>query len=305
MPATVLVLLAIASVQFGGALAVTLLPLVGVLGSVALRLGLAAIVMLAILRPRLSGHSARDWMTVAAFGAALALMNSTFYASLERLPIGIAVTIEFVGPLTLSAVLSRKVRDLVAVAVAAVGILLISGIGVSSVETLDTVGVALALTAGASWAAYILLSARTGARFAQLDGLAFAMVVASLIVMPWGIASAGSALLQAEVLLKGAGIALLSSVLPYSLELLALRTMKANVFGVLLSLEPALAALAGLLILGQVLTGVQMFGMAAVVIASAAVTGLAKNDGKNNLGDQADGSPPADAGNDGHTPGGV
>lgn len=276
VPATALVLLAIASVQFGGALAVTLLPVVGVVGSVALRLGIAAVVMLAILRPRVRGYSARDWATVAAFGAALALMNSTFYASLERLPIGIAVTIEFVGPLTLSAVLSRKVRDLVAVAVASAGILLISGIGAGSVDRLDPVGVALALTAGASWAAYILLSARTGARFPQLDGLAIAMVVASLIVTPWGIASAGASLLQADVLLRGAGIALLSSVLPYSLELLALRTMKANVFGVLLSLEPAVAALAGLLVLGQVLTGVQLCGMAAVVLASAAVTGREK-----------------------------
>ncbi|GMA39466.1 EamA family transporter [Mobilicoccus caccae] len=272
VPATVLVLLAIASVQFGGALAVTLIPLVGVLGSVTLRLAIASAIMLAILRPKVRGHSRGDWCTVAAFGVALAAMNSAFYASLERLPIGIAVTVEFVGPLMLAAVLSRRARDLIAVAIAAVGILLISGIGPTPVDRLDIVGVALALTAGAAWAAYILLSARTGARFPHLDGLAFAMTIATVLVAPMGIATAGASMLEPEVLLRGAGIAVLSSVLPYSLELLALRHLRANVFGVLLSLEPAVAALAGLVVLGQVLSVIQMLGMAAVVAASASVT---------------------------------
>ncbi|WP_040160969.1 EamA family transporter [Mobilicoccus massiliensis] len=272
VPATLLVLLAIGSVQFGGALAATLIPLVGVAGSVALRLAIAGALMLVLLRPGVRGHSRRDWGTVIAFGCSLALMNSAFYASLARLPIGVAVTIEFVGPLVLSAVLSRRARDLVAVAAAAVGVVLVSGVAGTHVDRLDPVGVALALIAGGAWAAYILLSARAGARFPRLDGLALAMLVATVIVAPVGIATAGRELLAPDVLLKGAGIAVLSSVLPYSLELLALRRLKASVFGVLLSLEPAVAAFAGLLVLGQSLSPMQLAGMAAVVAASASVT---------------------------------
>ncbi len=258
--------------QFGGALAATLIPLVGVAGSVALRLAIAGALMLVLLRPGVRGHSRRDWGTVIAFGCSLALMNSAFYASLARLPIGVAVTIEFVGPLVLSAVLSRRARDLVAVAAAAVGVVLVSGVAGTHVDRLDPVGVALALIAGGAWAAYILLSARAGARFPRLDGLALAMLVATVIVAPVGIATAGRELLAPDVLLKGAGIAVLSSVLPYSLELLALRRLKASVFGVLLSLEPAVAAFAGLLVLGQSLSPMQLAGMAAVVAASASVT---------------------------------
>lgn len=270
-PATGLVLLAICSVQFGGALAATLLPKVGVAGSVTLRLGIASLVLLVALRPKLRGHRRADLVTVGAFGVALAVMNSTFYASLTRLPIGVAVTIEFIGPLLLSAVTSRKALDLAAVALAGTGIALISGL-VGPVGALDHAGVGLALAAGAAWAAYILLSERTGTRFGGLDGLAIAMTVGAVLVLPVGIAGAGRALLDPEVLVRGAGIALLSSVLPYSLELLALRRIPARVFGILMSLEPAVAALAGLVILGQVLTLWQVLGMAAVVLASVAVT---------------------------------
>ena len=268
----VLVLLAIASVQFGAALATTLLPVVGAVGSVTLRLAIAAVLMLAVLRPSVRGYGVGDWATVAGFGVSLALMNTAFYASLSRLPIGAAVTVEFVGPLLLAAVLSRLARDLLAVALAAVGVVLVSGaFGVGSTR-LDPVGVLLALLAGASWAAYILLSARTGRRFPKLDGLALAMGVATLVVAPVGILTAGPRLWHTDILLTGAAIALLSSVVPYSLELLALRRLRAAVFGVLLSLEPAVAALAGFLVLGQVLDGVQLLGMTAVVAASAVVT---------------------------------
>ncbi len=273
VPAPLLVLTAIVSVQFGGALAATLIPLVGAAGSVALRLVLAAAVLLAVARPRLRGRTRADWLTVCAFALVLGLMNLAFYSSLARLPLGVAVTIEFVGPLVLATVLSRRLRDLVAVAGAALGVVLISGALTVPWDQLEVTGILLALTAGACWAAYILLSARTGTRFAQLDGLAIAMAIAALVVAPLGLATAGSALLSWDALWRGAGIALLSSVLPYSLELIALRRLSARVFGVLLSLEPAVAAVAGLVVLGQRLTPPQLVGLACVTAASALVLG--------------------------------
>ncbi len=267
-----LVLLAVVSVQFGGALAATLLPLVGVTGSVTLRLLLGVIVLLAITRPRIRGYSRSDWATVIAFGLALAAMNTAFYASLTRLHIGVAVTIEFIGPLLLAACLSRRARDAVAVVAAAVGVVLISEVATTDWAHVDFVGIGLALLAGAMWAAYILLSGRTGARFPRLDGLTLAMVVASIAVTPFGIATAGASLVSTEALTRGIGIALLSSVLPYSLELLALRSLDAQVFGILLSLEPAVAAVAGYLVLGQHLVIGQIIGMVLVVLASVAIT---------------------------------
>lgn len=268
----VLVLLAVVSVQFGGALAATLLPLVGVAGSVALRLGIAAIVLLAVARPRLRGRSRADWGVVVGFGAALAAMNTSFYASLERLPIGVAVTIEFTGPLLLAAALSRRAIDLLAVGFAAVGVVLIAEVATVDWAHLDLIGIGLALLAGACWAGYIVLSGRAGARFEGIEGLALAMGVAALAVGPVGVVTAGEALWHAETLLRGLGIALLSSILPYSLELLALRRLDARVFGTLLSLEPAVAGLAGLVLLGQRLAPIQLVGMALVVAASGAVT---------------------------------
>lgn len=267
-----LVLGAVVSVQFGGALAATLIPVVGVAGSVALRLAFAVLVMLAVARPSLRGYSASDWRTVIAFGVALGGMNAAFYASLARLPLGVAVTIEFVGPLVLAAALSRRLRDVFAVAVAALGVVLIAEVARVDWADLDLVGIGLALLAGAAWAAYIVLSGRTGARFPRLDGLAIALVVAAVIVTPFGLLTAGERLVQPDALLKGLGIAVLSSVLPYSLELLALRRLRAKVFGILLSLEPAVAALAGYLVLGQHLRGLQLLGMGCVVAASASVT---------------------------------
>ncbi len=293
VPAPVLVLGAIISVQFGGALAAALIPLIGVTGSVTLRLILGVVILTALARPRLRGRSRADWATVVAFGLALAAMNTSFYGALARLPIGVAVTLEFVGPLLLSAALSRRARDLAAVVGAAVGVVLISNVlagyrptatvpaaattggtagGSALTNAVDPVGIGLALLAGAMWAAYIVLSGRTGARFARLDGLTIAMMIAALVVAPFGLVHTGSALLDSGVLLTGLGIALLSSVLPYSLELLALRRMDAQIFGIMLSLEPAVAAVAGFLVLRQRLTVVQLFGMGLVVLASVVVT---------------------------------
>lgn len=269
----VLVLAAVLSVQFGGALAATLMPLVGVLGSVALRLVLAAAVLMVLVRPRLRGRSRADWLTVGAFAASLTLMNLAFYGSLARLPIGVAVTIEFLGPLALAAALSRRGRDALAVAGALLGVVLISEIATADWAELDLVGIGLAAAAGACWAAYILLAGATGRRFGGLDGIALAMAIGAVAMLPVGLLTAGETLWSTEALLRGLGIALLSSAIPYSLELVALRRLTAGVFGVLLSLEPAAAALAGLLVLDQRLDPIQLAGMALVVAASVLVLG--------------------------------
>jgi inner membrane transporter RhtA len=275
VPATVLVLLGIVSVQFGGALAATLVPVIGAAGSVTLRLVISTLILLVVARPQLRGHSQQAWVTVVLFGLALGAMNWSFYASLGRLPIGVAVTIEFLGPLLLTVVLSRRAVDFLAVLAAAAGVVLISEALTVPFAELDLLGLGLAALAGACWAAYIVLSKRTGAAFSQLDGLALAMVVASVAVAPFGVGSAPQ--WTSEILLKGLGIAVLSSVLPYSLELLALRRMSSRVFGILLSLEPAAAALAGLLVLHQRLTGHQVLGIALVVGASAVVMGTTRS----------------------------
>ncbi|AKU18936.1 membrane protein [Luteipulveratus mongoliensis] len=273
LPAPALVLVAVGSVQFGAAMAATLLPAIGVAGSVALRLGIAALILLAVARPQLRGRSRRDWLIVSAYAACLGVMNLVFYGALLRLPIGVAVTIEFTGPLALAAITSRRRLDLLAVVTAGAGVVLVSGALDTSWADLDLLGLGLALAAGACWAGYILTSARTGARFAGLDGIAIAMLLSAAVVTPIGILGAGADLLQGEVLAKGLGIALLSSVVPYSLELIALRTMRANVFGILLSVEPAAAAIAGLIVLDQTLAPLRLVGMALVVLASVVVLG--------------------------------
>lgn len=271
VPAPLLVLAGIVSVQFGGALAATLIPHIGAAGSVTMRLLFASVILCAVVRPRFRGYSAAAWRTVILFGLALGLMNFAFYGSLAHLPIGVAVTIEFIGPLLLSAVLSRRLSDYVAVAGAAVGVVLISEALHVPLDQLSWAGILLALTAGACWAAYIILSGRTGAAFPKLDGLAIAMLIATCFVAPFGLATVGD--WSAPLLAKGLGIAVLSSLLPYSLELIALRRMSAAVFGILLSLEPACAALAGLLVLGQRLHVWQLLGMALVVGASILIMG--------------------------------
>jgi inner membrane transporter RhtA len=274
VPAPLLVFGGVVSVQFGGALAATLVPEIGAGGSVLLRIGISALILLSLARPRLRGHSRQAWLTVIAFGTALGLMNWSFYGSLAHLPLSVAVTVEFLGPLVLTTVLSRRRLDFVAVAAAGVGVLLISEALTVPLGDLSWVGLLLAATAGVLWASYILLSGRTGAAFPGLDGLAIALAVSTLVVLPAGLASTD--VWTGEHLLKGLGLAVLSSLLPYSLELLALRRLAANVFGVLLALEPAVAALAGLIVLGQRLHLLQVVGLVLVVLASAIVMGFRK-----------------------------
>jgi len=267
VPPTVLVLGAVASVQMGASLAKSLFDEVGPGGTVLLRVLLAAVVLVAIWRPRIRGIERRDWVLVVAFGLSLAAMNFAFYSALERIPLGVAVTLEFVGPLGVAVVGSRRALDVLWVVMAAAGILLLADPFTGSGT--DAGGAALALLAGAFWAAYIVLSARAGQAFSGGSGLTLAMVVASVVVLPFGIAQGGSDLLGAEVLLVGAGVAMLSSAIPYSLELEALRRLPAHVFGVLMSLEPGMAAVVGFVILGEVLGVREVAAIGLVVAASA------------------------------------
>ncbi|WP_240137794.1 EamA family transporter [Streptomyces sp. MUM 178J] len=253
------------SVQFGAAVAVLLMPRAGALGVVTLRLGLAALVMLAVCRPRLRGHSRADWGTVVAFGAAMAAMNTLFYQAADRIPLGAAVTFEVLGPLALSVIVSRRWVNLVWAGLALGGVVLLSGGGF---DRLDPVGAAFALAAGSMWAAYIVFSARTGRRFPQADGLALAIGVAALLTLPLGVAEAGTTLITPAVLVLGLAVALLSSVLPYTLELLALRRLPASTFAVLMSLEPAIAAGAGFLVLHQALSLIDALAITLVIAAS-------------------------------------
>ncbi|MFF1342812.1 DMT family transporter [Streptomyces sp. NPDC058290] len=268
-----LVLAGTVSVQFGSALAALLFPRVGALGVVSLRATLAALLLLLVCRPRLRGHSRTDWAVAGAFGVALGGMNILFYQAIDRIPLGPAVTLEVLGPLLLSVVAARRVLSLLWAGLALAGVVLLGGGGFAG---LDLAGAGFALGAGAMWAAYIIFNARAGARFPRLDGLAVAMAVAALMTLPLGIGSAGGALLQPDVLALGFAIAVLSSGLPYALELLALRRLPAATFAVLMSLAPALAALAGFLVLGQRLSGPACAAIALVVAASAGAvrTGL-------------------------------
>jgi inner membrane transporter RhtA len=267
VPPTLLVLASIASVQFGAALAKTLFDELGPGGTVFLRTLVAAIVLAIIWRPRLAGHDRRDLGLAAVFGLVLGAMNLCFYASLDRIPLGIAVTFEFVGPLGVAVIGSRRPLDLVWVGLAAAGILLLSDFGGGG--GLDGLGVALALTAGALWAAYILLSARVGRVFPGGAGLALAMMVATVPLAPVGVVSAGTDLLDPLVLLVGVAVGVLSSAIPYTLELEALRRLPVGVFGVLMSLEPAAGALAGFVVLGEQLVARELVAIGLVVGASA------------------------------------
>ncbi len=264
-PSGGLVLGAIASVQFGSALAVQLFAAVGPGGAVLLRLVSATIVLTAIGRPRLSGRTLRELMIPAAFGAVLAGMNLSFYSAIHRIPLGIAVSLEFIGPLAVAIAGSRRRLDLLWVGLAAGGILALTHGGTHG---LDGLGVAFAVLAGCLWGGYILLSARVGASFERGTGLALAMWFASLLALPAGLLSGGARLLEPRSLAIGAAVGMLSSAIPYSFELEALRRIASHVFGVLMSIEPAMAALAGLIVLGQQLSGRAVLGIALVVGAS-------------------------------------
>ena len=268
VPPVVLVLSAIASVQFGAALAATLFEELGAVGASFVRIAVSAVVLLAVWRPRLGGHTRSEVALAVVFGLVLAAMNTCFYLALDRIPLGIAVTFEFVGPLGVALAASRRALDLLWVAIAGAGIVLL---GAGDASDLDPLGVGLALTAGVLWGAYILLGVRVGRAFPGGRGLAVAMAVGAVAMAPAGVADAGPALGDPALWGIGAAVALLSSVLPYSFELEALRVMPTRVFGVLMSLEPGAGALAGFIVLGQALSGLEGLAIALVVVASAGV----------------------------------
>ncbi len=265
VPSGGLVLGAIASIQFGAALATTLFDRLGPGGTALLRMAFAAAVLLAVSRPRLRGRTRGQLVLAAVFGLVLAGMNLSFYEALDRIPLGIAVALEFTGPLAVALAGSRSRVDLLWVALAAAGILALTHPGG---QGLDGAGVALALLAGVLWGAYILLNARLGRSFEGSSGLALGMCVATVAVLPSGVLDGGGHLLEPEALALGAAVGILSSAIPYSLEVEALRRIAPAIFGVLMSLEPAVGALAGLLVLGQHLGARALVGIALVVIAS-------------------------------------
>jgi inner membrane transporter RhtA len=263
-----LVLLAVTSLQVGAAFAVELFDELGPAGAAFGRLAFAAVILVAWWRPKVRGTPIR---TAVAFGLTLGAMNLCIYEAMDRIPLGVAVTFEFLGPLGVAVAGSRKPLDLLWVVLAAAGIVLLADYSGGS---LDALGVAFALAAGALWAGYIVLGQRTGALFPGGSGLAVAMVAGAVLVAPFGIADAGGELLRPELLGAVLAVALASSVLPYSLELEALRRLPRRVFGVLMSLEPAVAALAGFAVLGQGLAVRDWIAIGLVVIASAGASTL-------------------------------
>lgn len=269
LPAVPAVLLSIISVQGGAALAKHLFPVLGAAGTTSLRIGLSAVVLLAVVRPRLGQLRPEQWRAVIPYGLALGAMNFLFYCALSRIPLGLAVTLEFVGPLALALTGSRRWVDVVWVLLAGAGIALIapwSGAGI------DLIGMGFALAAGACWAVYIVLGQRTAAVLPGPVAVAVGMIFATLPVLPFGVASGTLLHLTPGLLLLGSGLALFSSVLPFSLEIQALKTLPTRTFSILMSLEPVAAALSGWLLLGEQLTVGQWLAVAFIVLASIGAT---------------------------------
>ena len=274
LPAPVLVLTAIVSVQIGSAVAKTLFDDLGAAGVTLLRLGLAALLLLAVLRPRVRAWTRAQWEAAVLLGVAMAGMNLVFYLSLRTVPLGVAVTVEFLGPLLLAVAQTRRALDLLWALLAACGVGLL---GADPGDGVALGGLVLAFVAGLFWAGYILASARVGRVLPGVDGLAIALAVAALLVLPFGLDGASAVLDRPVLLLAGLAVALLSSVLSYGLELSALRRIPTRVFGVLMSMEPAAAAVAGLVVLGQALGAREVVALALVSLASGGVT-LARRD---------------------------
>ena len=266
VPAPALVIVAVLSVQLGAAVAKSLFDDLTPTGVVALRLLFGVLVLGLLFRPRIRNRSRAELRLAVAFGLVLVSMNLCFFQAIDRIPLGIAVTLEFIGPLGVALIGSRRSSDFLWVAMAASGIALLApGIG----EGLDAAGVAFALAAGVLWGAYILLGVRVGKAYAGPTGLVLAMGVGACVALPLGVGSAGSSLLDPALLAAGFGVAVLSSAIPWSLELEALRRLPTQVFGVLMSLEPAIGALVGFVVLGERL-GIRAVTAIALVVAASA-----------------------------------
>lgn len=260
-----LVVLGLIFQDVGASVAILLFPEVGPAGMVSLRLVFSAAILLAIARPNLRAISKRAWFMALVFGISLGGMNMLFYGAISRVDLGVAVTIEVLGPLVLSVIVARRASAWLWAVLAFAGVALL---GLGSVGLLDPIGVAFALAAAVAWAGYILASRKTGQVFAGLDGLAIAMAIGAIISLPFGIAQAGSTLLEPSILVRGLAVAICSSAIPYALELIALRRISAAAFSVLMALAPAIATGAGFFVLGQSITLVQGVGIALVIVAS-------------------------------------
>lgn len=276
VPAPLLVLTAIVSVQVGSSLAKQLFDDLGAAGVTLLRLGLAAALLLAVLRPKVRRWSRASWTAALLLGGAMAGMNLVFYLSLRTVPLGVAVTVEFLGPLLLALVQTRRAIDLVWAALAAGGVALL---GLDTTSGAPLSGLLLAFVAGLFWAAYIVASARVGQVLPGTDGLAVALAFAALLVLPFGLSGASAVVERPVLLLAAFGVALLSSVISYGLELAALRRIPTQVFGILMSLEPAAAAVAGLLVLGEALGAREVVALVLVSLASGGITLARRRDG--------------------------
>lgn len=263
-----LLFLSMASIHSGAAIAKGLFAQVSPFGMVTLRLGLGALLLLLFSRPRWRHHSRHAYGLLALLGISMGVMNASLYHAISYIPIGVAVTLEFVGPLGVALVHSRRGTDWLWVAMAAAGVIMLAPVG----GDLHLLGVLLALLAGSCWAAYIVLSAKVAKVFPGTEGLAMAMTAGAIAVLPFGVAIEGANLLSPSVLLAGLAVAVLSSALPYSLEVAALRQLPVRVFGVLMSLEPAVASCIGLLLLGEQLSLRMVMAIVLVSLASAGAT---------------------------------
>lgn len=260
------------SLPFGAAVAAQLFPVLGPWGVTSLRVAIAAILLVVIVRPRPGRWVRRQWIAATLFGVSLAAMNGFFYAAIDRIPLGPAVAIEFLGPLVLAAVLTRRLADAAWVGVALLGMALLGIDGLIGAEPLDPLGVVFILLAAGFWVMYIRMSARVGALIPGNSGLAMGLVVAAVLLLPVGVPTVSIVAVDMQLLLLATITAVLSSVIPYSFELAALRQLPQRVFGVLLSLEPAFATLAGWLILGQDATVLRMLAVVLVIAASVGTT---------------------------------
>lgn len=265
-----LLLIAMASIQSGASLAKSMFPLVGAQGTTTLRLIFASVIMLLILRPWRARFTASTLKSVIIYGLALGGMNFLFYMSLRSIPLGIAVALEFTGPLAVALFASRRAVDFLWIGLAVIGLLLLIPIGQTGAG-IDLVGTSYALGAGVCWALYILYGQKAGAEHG-IQTAALGVMVAALFIAPIGIVHAGSALLNPALLPVAIGVAILSTALPYSLEMVALTRLPARTFGTLMSIEPAFGALSGLLFLNEVLSAAQWFAIAAIITASVGAT---------------------------------
>lgn len=261
------------SLLLGSAVVISLFDDVGEAGAVLLRLFFASVVLLALWRPALSGRSRRAWRYVVTFGVVIAGLNFSFFEAIDRAPLGIVSSVGFIGPLSIALVGSRRPVDLVWVGLAAVGVFLFTPLGGGSLESL---GLVFSGLVALGWAGYILVAARLGQAFVGGDGLALGVAVGALVILPGGIASGGTDLLRVEVLAVGAAVAIMSSAIPYTLEIEALRRLDTGTFGILVSLQPAIAALVGFFVLSQDLKATEVLAVALVIVASVGALGRAR-----------------------------